>query len=159
MARSRFILPGKHQCLIEALELYNEIISSPASSEISMPGRFTENTSQILMNLLVTKIFEEGIISIFWNHSISVKFTDQKFPKNLEILYCKPCTIQDFSPNFLVRKFFLNVQFLQISGDSPKNLRKLYVYGKFHYHEFRWKMLCFTQCAVYHFRTFDLYFL
>lgn len=60
-----FILPGKYQCLIEALELYNEIISSPASSEISMPGRFTGNTSQILMNLLVTKIFEEGIISFF----------------------------------------------------------------------------------------------
>ena len=44
LPESRFIIPGKYQCLIEALELYNESIYSPVSPEISMPGRSTESS-------------------------------------------------------------------------------------------------------------------
>ena len=43
---SRFIIPGKYQCLIEALKLYNETTYSPVSPEIFMPGTSTENTFQ-----------------------------------------------------------------------------------------------------------------
>ena len=39
LPESRFIIPGKYQCLIEAPEIYIESILSPPSTYISMPGR------------------------------------------------------------------------------------------------------------------------
>ena len=39
LPESRFIIPGKYECLIEAPERYSEIIRSPSSPDIPMPGR------------------------------------------------------------------------------------------------------------------------
>ena len=53
--------------------------------------------------------------------------------------------MQDFPPNFLVRKFSLNGQFPQISGESPENLQRMSAYGKFPHKEIIWKRLHFKQ--------------
>ena len=45
--------------------------------------------------------------------------------------------MQDFPSNFLVSKFSLNGQFLQISGELPENLQKMSVYRKFLVEEIR----------------------
>ena len=61
----------------------------------------------------------------------------------LSLLIARSCNIslrkiQYFSPNFMVRKFSVNEQFPgESSGESPENLQKLLVYGKFPHREIR----------------------
>ena len=57
LPESRFIIPGKYQCLIESSELYNERITSPSSPNILMPGRCTaRNLPNFLRFLKFSKI-------------------------------------------------------------------------------------------------------
>ena len=59
-----------------------------------------------------------------------------------------PRKTQVFSPNFLVRKFYVNGQFSQISADLPENLPKLSVYGNVPHKEIMWKSLYFMRCFI-----------
>ena len=52
-----------------------------------------------------------------------------------------------FPPNFLVSKFSINGQFLQILGSFTQNSAET-VYGKFSHKEIDWKSLYFTLCNV-----------
>ena len=59
LPESRFIIPGKYQCLIEAPGYYSKGIISPPSAYIPMPGMLAKAFFLLLLNFLVTKSFEE----------------------------------------------------------------------------------------------------
>ena len=53
--------------------------------------------------------------------------------------------IQAFPTNFLVRKFSVNEQLMQIFEQIARNLWKLSIYRKFPHRETRWKSLYFMR--------------
>lgn len=59
LPESRFIIPGKYQCLIEAPGYYSKAMISPPSPYIPMPGKLAKPFYLFLLNFLVTKFFEK----------------------------------------------------------------------------------------------------
>ena len=75
LPESRFIIPGKYQCLIEAPSYYSKAIISLPSPYIPMPGRLAKTFCLFLLNFLVTKIFENRIYFDLINVPVQAKFT------------------------------------------------------------------------------------
>ena len=73
LPESRFIIPGKYQCLIEDPGYYSKRILSPPSLDIPMPGRLAKIFCLLLLNFMVTKSFEKGSYFNFIKAFLSCK--------------------------------------------------------------------------------------